>query len=199
MEDENKYQANPRWQRSKGARLSPPIQRKTTVRKSGVEVHTCYSIELSEPRPIVCACRKIVSIHVAKKLVKEGSAEWVVGYDRPKPYHDGGKICMVGRSKCTPRGATIEKAHIERAYVKGDLEEQIRINEYGKMSIEVITALIKQVPADKFDAHFKAQWGRPAFSGMMAFDGVVEIQQLVSEQSILNLQFDKGYAELKIN
>lgn len=44
-------------------------------------------------------------------------------------------MCMIGRQKQTPRGATIEEPHIERAYVSGDLEERVRIEWYGLLTL----------------------------------------------------------------
>jgi hypothetical protein len=49
----------------------------------------------------------------------------------------------------TPRVATIEKAHIYRAYVDGDKEEAERIEAYGLMTLEArIEMGIKPEPAD---------------------------------------------------
>lgn len=45
-------------------------------------------------------------------------------------------------SKQTPRVATIEYSHIIRAYVNQYKEDQDRIREYGKMSVEFINNLI---------------------------------------------------------
>ena len=42
----------------------------------------------------------------------------------------------------TPRVATIEKAHIERAYVYGNKDAAERINEYGRMDKEMLAGLI---------------------------------------------------------
>jgi hypothetical protein len=101
-----------------------------------VKVHTCYSIELGEPRPVICKCRELVCVEEAEDRIKKGLARWTVGYDRPKPYEDGSQICMTGRMKRTPRGATIEKAHMERAYLfGGDKEERIRIETYGLLTL----------------------------------------------------------------
>ena len=129
--------------------------------KGVVEVHSCYNIELGDPRPTVCACRRIVSIATANKMVKTGAAEWVVGYDRPKPYHDGGKICLTGRTAKTPRCATIEKAHIERAYVDNDLEEKTRIDEYGLLTLSVRLEIMKAIPEDEFLEGRETDWGIP--------------------------------------
>jgi hypothetical protein len=44
--------------------------------------------------------------------------------------------------KKTPRVATIEKAHIERAYVYDNKEAQERIEEYGRLTNETLTSFI---------------------------------------------------------
>lgn len=129
--------------------------------KGVVEVHSCYCIELGEPRPVPCACRKIVSTAKAKELVKLGGAEWVIGYDKAKPYHDGGKICLTGRMNQTPRAATIDDVHIERAYVDGYLEEKARIEEYGTLTRETRSAITKYVPEEEFLVGYWNDWGIP--------------------------------------
>jgi len=50
--------------------------------------------------------------------------------------HEGKTTYRSVLAKKTPRVATIEKAHIERAYVQNDKEEQERIEAYGLMTLE---------------------------------------------------------------
>ncbi len=50
--------------------------------------------------------------------------------------HDGRMIYRSVLAKQTPRVATIEKAHIERAYVQNNADEQERIEAYGLMTLE---------------------------------------------------------------
>jgi hypothetical protein len=50
--------------------------------------------------------------------------------------HDGKIIYKSVLAKQTPRVATIEKAHIERAYVQNDAAEQARIEAYGLMTLK---------------------------------------------------------------
>lgn len=107
---------------------------KTVVKN--VRVHSCYSIEMCEPRPTKCLCKELISVWEAEDRVRKGLAQYVIGYDRKSPYEDGRQICMIGRSLRTPRGATIEKAHMERAYLfGGDLEEKTRIDMYGFLTL----------------------------------------------------------------
>ena len=131
------------------------------VVKGVVEVHSCYSIEQGEARPIPCACRKVVSVALAHEMIKRGEAEWVVGYDKAQPYHEGMKICLTGRTTQTPRCATIEKAHIERAYVNGNLEEVARIEEYGALTRAIRESITKMIPEEEFLRNREQDWGIP--------------------------------------
>lgn len=75
-------------------------------------LHSCYNIELGERLPQKCRCRKLISKEDASALVKTGRAEWVVGMDGIPTWD----VCLVGRGNKTPRAATIEKAHMQRAF-----------------------------------------------------------------------------------
>lgn len=161
------------------------------MKKGPVQVHTCYSVDLGEPRPKtykelkadtpkkyrkllkeriiaghipVCMCRMTLSHSEAEGLVKKGFARYIVGYDRPKPYEDQNRICMTGIALATPRAETIDRTHLERAYVDGDLMEQARINEYGILNRETLLALVTQVPQDEFDAKEKTDYGIPVIN-----------------------------------
>jgi hypothetical protein len=125
-----------------------------------VRVHTCYSLDLYERKPDVCACRKEITAKNAREWVKTGLAEWVVLYDKAKPYRTHNQICMSGKKKATPRVATIEKAHMERAYLDGDLEEQERIKEYGKSKVAFIVALMRYYDEDEHRAAERKYFGR---------------------------------------
>lgn len=132
--------------------------------KRSVRVHKCYSIELGEPRPVTCKCRLTVSVGEAESMVKRGAAEWVVGYDRPKAYQDGGQICLAGKMLRTPRGATLEKAHIERAYLfGGNAEERTRIEIYGLLTLLARVSVGKKYVALKTEPEGGREndWGRP--------------------------------------
>jgi hypothetical protein len=50
--------------------------------------------------------------------------------------NDGWVVYKPVKALKTPRVATIERAHIERAYADGDKEEQARIEVYGLMTLE---------------------------------------------------------------
>jgi hypothetical protein len=118
-----------------------------------VLVHTCFAIAEGEQLPSICACYQRVDLVQAKRIVGENLAEWVT--DGKKTAHDA--ICIIGGvSRRTPRTATIDEKHIERAYLNGDLEERIRINVYGELSREVIADLVTLIPAEEFDRKKKS-------------------------------------------
>lgn len=114
-----------------------------------VLIHSCYDVSAGEACPSVCACRLRGDVNQAKRMVGEGIAEWVT--DGKRTFHNA--VCLIGgMSRRTPRAATIDSKHIFRAYVRGSLEEQERINEYGDLSRKLILDLIRYVPEHTFDA-----------------------------------------------
>jgi hypothetical protein len=130
---------------------------KKKVDKKTVRVHTCFSPE--EEMPLVCACRRDIMRHQADRWVSTGMAVWISIGKR----HFRDKICMLdGSSQRTPRAATIDKAHIERAYASDHgLEEQARIEAYGEMSQQVLLAMVRVVPAWKCDEDEAKDFGVP--------------------------------------
>lgn len=141
--------------------LSKNMKEKQSKENNLVTVHTCFSIEMGDPFPDVCACRRKIKLQHAKRWVAGGIAEWVsVGR---KTTHD--KICVIGGSALrTPRVATIEKAHIERAYgvgCGGDIEEAARIEAYGEINREALRSLTVYKDPVEFDEAKKKDWGTP--------------------------------------
>lgn len=130
---------------------------KKKVDKKTVRVHTCFSAE--DEMPSLCACRRMIFRHQADRWVRTGMAVWIsIG---KRAFRD--KICMLdGSAQRTPRAATIDKAHIERAYASDHgLEERVRIEEYGQLNREVLLALVQVVPAWKFDEDESRDYGVP--------------------------------------
>lgn len=80
-------------------------------------VHSCFSQDLSEPRPVKCKCRKLVSKETAIELVKNGTADWLVSYEDnfPKPTWN---IVYRGRKSKTPRVSSSGRTQIERGLEK---------------------------------------------------------------------------------
>jgi hypothetical protein len=72
---------------------------------------------------------------------------------------------MIARHKRTPRASTIERPHIERAYLfGGDMEEQIRIKEYGLLTQFTWNELVVFIDHDLFYAQEKLNRNVPVLS-----------------------------------
>lgn len=77
-------------------------------------VHSCFSIELSEPQPRNCRCRKLVTRQQAVELVNQGAADWIIDYSGGVPIPTW-NICYRGRVGKTPRAHTLETCNPVRA------------------------------------------------------------------------------------
>lgn len=64
---------------------------------------------------------------------------------------NGKKIYRSAHALKTPRVATIEAAHLWRAYIKGDKDEIARIEAYGELGQEFIQSLIVPFKPDPFE------------------------------------------------
>lgn len=130
-----------------------------------VLIHACFDQRLGEQRPAECNCRYRISNDEAKDFVAQGRADWVIldwrnGFPveganlvwgaRPTKEEMEGTVSSAFALK-TPRVQTIEKAHIERAYVNGKQEDLDRINAWGELAREVIAELIKPWRDDPFE------------------------------------------------
>jgi hypothetical protein len=113
-----------------------------------VLVHTCYEISDGEVCPGLCACYQTVNHTQAKRMISEHIADWVT--EGSKTLHNA--ICIIGgSSRRTPRAATIDAKHIMRAYVSKNLEEQVRIDAYGLITLLERAKLVREVPWQEFD------------------------------------------------
>ena len=120
-------------------------KKKAKPEKKMVMIHSCFDIELGDKLPSLCACNLLKTITETQGMVGRNEAEWVKGTDHRH-------ACLIGgMARRTPRSATIDDKHIERAYVECDLEEKTRINEYGKLNSDFIKSLRLFVQATKFD------------------------------------------------
>ena len=130
------------------------------VTVKGVLVHTCYNADLVERPPDKCSCRKFITRAVAEELITGGLATYVTGYDRPRLYTNLKQICMIARHKRTPRASTIERPHLERAYLfGGNVEERVRIETYGELTKATWEELIVFVDSIVFDRQKRLDWG----------------------------------------
>jgi hypothetical protein len=78
-------------------------------------------------------CDKTGEVEIAYITYKYGNDIVLVTAGTP----ENGKVTYRSvKSKKTPRVATIEKSHIERAYVSGNKDEQERIEAYGLMTLQ---------------------------------------------------------------
>jgi hypothetical protein len=122
-----------------------------------VRLHTCFDMEFGEKLERICACAQYRTPYVAAQMVKRGQALTIVdNQGRVLPYD----IYQVGgMNRRTPRAATIDNKHIIRAYINGQLEDQIRIDVYGQMNKAMLDSLIVKVP-DEGDFRLKP-WKDP--------------------------------------
>jgi hypothetical protein len=118
-----------------------------------------------------CRCSKKVSFEKAASLVGRGEA---IDFVTRKPYFEDRDIIQIGILKQTPRAATIEKSHMERATethttkrgtesqnvealraavkedrMLRDMEERVRMVVYQVIGVKALK--IKQIPAEEYD------------------------------------------------
>lgn len=85
-------------------------------------------------KTICTVCLKTGSIEKVNRLITHGEDIVLVTAGGQDAENDA--VYRSVKAKQTPRVATIERTHIERAYVGGDLEEQERIELYGLSILE---------------------------------------------------------------
>lgn len=126
--------------------------------------------KLGEVRPEPCRCKYRITAQQATDLIHSGLAEYLINDWQPDesgkklvPVHswhlvwsktrttDLNEVVDAAVAKQTPRVQTIEKAHIERAYVAGDKEELERIDEWGRLALDVTNSLIVPFIPDPFE------------------------------------------------
>lgn len=112
-----------------------------------VLVHTCFNPEVQKTAPAAgCSCKKRVTFRERDTGVSTGRFRYVMYVaGNKKEYPDGRQVVEARKETRTPRTPTIEKAHIERAYITGDPEtrerEQGRIEAYGILTEESLGKL----------------------------------------------------------
>lgn len=127
-----------------------------------VLIHSCFDQSIGDLRPSKCRCRYRISLERAKEFVKQGKAQWlIVDYKNTVPVEswnlvwgrapdEDEKETSGSYSKMTPRVETIEKTHMERAYVDGKKADIARINIWGQMSQEMLLSMIVPERYDPF-------------------------------------------------
>ena len=102
-------------------------------------------------------CKKDTEVKNCSLCEGRGEVEVPRVWDK---YNDD--VCS-GMTQRTPRVATVESEHIERAYANGELHAQDRIEQYGLAILEERIAMgIKQEhPIRREDGGLDEDWGRP--------------------------------------
>ena len=108
-----------------------------------VRLHTCFDMEFGEKLDRICACAQYRTPYVAAQMVKRGQALPIV--DSQGRVRSDAIYQVGGMNRRTPRAATIDNKHILRAYVNGQLEDQIRIDEYGQMNKAMLDSITVEV------------------------------------------------------
>jgi hypothetical protein len=111
-----------------------------------VILHCCLANMYDAPRP--CACRKLVSLEIGLSYVQSGRC---VDFETRQAIFADRAILEANLFKQTPRGATIERAHIERALDRGllrfkDEQQRLRTPEQLKQQHD---DLLRRIEADK--------------------------------------------------
>jgi hypothetical protein len=146
-----------------------PLLSSPLTKNEFTEIWTQAAKALGQVRPKNCRCRYRVSAREGEILVEYGVASYLVTEWRyneekkmffPAPNPNlvwGGQqaenLGLVRSSLAakTPRVQTIEKAHMERAFIDGKKEDLDRIEEWGELSRGVIAALTKGYWPEPFD------------------------------------------------
>jgi hypothetical protein len=110
----------------------------------------------TQKRPTKCRCKFRVSREEADYWLGEGVIQhkvvgWTTLGERPSPTYSETQFCFTNRAAKTPRVATIEEDHIERAYVEGHQWAIDRINEWGLLARQVVYDLIVPERYDPFE------------------------------------------------
>jgi hypothetical protein len=96
-------------------------------------LHSCFSPNLNEPQPKTCKCRKLVTREKAIQLVEQGECVWITDYKGEVPIPTW-NICYSSRYGKTPRGHTLEKAHMERSLERRDTFPNKYMTDEGAMA-----------------------------------------------------------------
>jgi hypothetical protein len=151
-----------------------PFLRANIAKTQVMEIWEEAAVQLGETRPTSCRCSYRVTITDAEKLVKNGIADYLITDWRyneekktffPAPNANlvwGGKqaedlgLVKSSYAQKTPRVQTIEKAHMERAYLDGKKEDLERIEVWGQLQREVWASITVSYP-DLWECPFKGR------------------------------------------
>jgi len=154
--------------------IEPLLSAPSLTKEDIIQIWAEASIRLGETRPEKCRCSYRVTSAEAEILVKNGIAnylitEWRYNEERktyfPAPNANlvwGGKqaedlgLIRASYAAKTPRVQTVEKAHMERAYLDGRQDEIDRIEVWGEMQREVWSELTCNYP-DGWECPFRGR------------------------------------------
>ena len=127
-----------------------------TIRKEPVQLKQVCSMCTNDDllKKSCSNCNKTGEIMVTVLSLVRSSDIVIVTTGSGEPGHEVFRSVMSGK---TPRVATIEFAHIQRAYVNGYEEDIQRIEEYGKLGQDLLRNLIVPFRPDPWE-------GRTLFS-----------------------------------
>jgi hypothetical protein len=124
-----------------------------------VRVHFCHRPGFK--KPVSCRCKRWITLDEATRQVDEGLADWDWVYPpKGQAFQSRGAIVLIPARK-TPRSATLEKAHIERA-ASDYKEQQASTAAYLQLEFEKWSGLIVPFIADPFEG--RAMLYRPGDS-----------------------------------
>lgn len=104
-----------------------------------VLIHGCHSADDKQPEK--CLCKKYIPYEEAAEIVRQGLATWMWMYpNQGNAFQSHGAIVLVS-SKKTPRGAMLERAHMERN-AEGQDEQQASVEAFGELAQQMIADLI---------------------------------------------------------
>jgi hypothetical protein len=107
-----------------------------------VLVHCCFNPEIGQGLPMAgCTCKQRITFKARDAKIGAGMAQFIVlPNSNGRPWSDTRQIVMLRKQTKVPRAPTIEKAHIERAFVCGGgdpapaIAERERIEAYGALN-----------------------------------------------------------------
>lgn len=125
-------------------------------------VHNCFnptsSFEVWKDQQAKrkCSCKLRLNRNVVEDWLDEGIIQPIItGWnnlgEKPSPQYSEDVFCFTRRAARTPRVATVEEEHIQRAYVDNQKWAQDRINEWGKLAHGVIESLMVPWRDDPFE------------------------------------------------
>ncbi len=108
-----------------------------------VLVHKCFNPEVATAPPAIgCKCKKFISTQRREELLARGEIRYVIEPGRKgTPVNRTSEVVVLRKATQTPRTATIEKAHIERAFCHGNEDHEIKAGQRERERLEAYGAM----------------------------------------------------------